>query len=356
MKIAFLGDIAFVGQFDITKNPNLREQLSPMAEYLSGFDLVVANLESPFTEKKHSMVCKGIHVKTSPKNAELLKFLHVDVVSLANNHMFDYSRKGYEDTVLALENQGISYFGINGKIHREEMDGNCLKFMGYCCYTANGTRYRSETKTDYITPVLEEDIISKISEDHCLPVVSIHWGDENVNYPRYEHMRFARSLAERGTFLLHGHHPHALQGIEKKGESLIAYSLGNFCFDEIDSHSVKGLKNKMQKMNRQGCVLAVTVENNQITDYECKTFAFGDGEMNFVSNEEFPAYSEALLMDENVYVPMRQDALTESLKHISTGKKNLSWIFKRLNYYFIGAVLKGRRNQKNYRKTFRFLR
>ncbi len=353
MKIAFLGDIAFVGQFDITKNPNVKELFRPMAEYLSGFDLVVANLESPFTEQKHSMVCKGIHVKSSPKNAELLKYLHVNVVSLANNHLFDYGVKGYRDTIKVLEDNGISYFGINDKIHRLEKDGNTLKFMGYCCYTANGTRYRSEYKKDYITPVLQQEIEKELAEENCLPILSIHWGDENVNYPRYEHIQFARRLAQNHSFFLHGHHPHALQGVETVKNAFIAYSLGNFCFDEMDSISVKGLKNKMQAMNRQGCVLSVTVENNQILEYSPTFFTFSGETTAFCDNEEFMDYCDALSLEENTYVSMRKEALTKSLQNISTGKKDLSWVLKRLNYYFIGAVLKGRRNLKNYQKTFR---
>lgn len=53
MKIALLGDIALIGSFDLVNNPNAIKKLSPVSDYLKGFDHVVANLEAPFSIKKN---------------------------------------------------------------------------------------------------------------------------------------------------------------------------------------------------------------------------------------------------------------------------------------------------------------
>ena len=49
MKMAFLGDIALIGKYDLTKNPLVKDRLKVLAEKLSKYDYVVGNLESPLT-------------------------------------------------------------------------------------------------------------------------------------------------------------------------------------------------------------------------------------------------------------------------------------------------------------------
>lgn len=58
MKIAFLGDIALIGKYDITKNPNVKDRLKELSAKLSEYDYVIGNLESPLTNKDKTLVCK----------------------------------------------------------------------------------------------------------------------------------------------------------------------------------------------------------------------------------------------------------------------------------------------------------
>ena len=52
MKIALLGDLAFFGRMSLNENPLVEDYFSDVADYLKGFDYVVGNLETPFSEKK----------------------------------------------------------------------------------------------------------------------------------------------------------------------------------------------------------------------------------------------------------------------------------------------------------------
>jgi hypothetical protein len=63
-------------------------------------------------------------------------------------------------------------------------------------------------------------------------VVSMHWGLDYTDYPMPFDMAHARTLIDHGAGLIVGHHPHRLQGIEEYRDGVIAYSLGNFIFDE----------------------------------------------------------------------------------------------------------------------------
>jgi poly-gamma-glutamate synthesis protein (capsule biosynthesis protein) len=48
---------------------------------------------------------------------------------------------------------------------------------------------------------------------------------------------FAHALIDAGADAVIGHHPHVLQGIERYGRGVIAYSLGNFIFGGNDRNS-----------------------------------------------------------------------------------------------------------------------
>jgi poly-gamma-glutamate capsule biosynthesis protein CapA/YwtB (metallophosphatase superfamily) len=61
-------------------------------------------------------------------------------------------------------------------------------------------------------------------------VVLFHWGAERSDTPSRNQRRLAYAAADAGADLVVGHHPHVLQGIEVRGNCLIAYSLGNFVF------------------------------------------------------------------------------------------------------------------------------
>ena len=52
MKIALLGDLGLLGGYSISNNPHVIDHLSAISDYLSTFDLVIGNLETPFSYKK----------------------------------------------------------------------------------------------------------------------------------------------------------------------------------------------------------------------------------------------------------------------------------------------------------------
>jgi poly-gamma-glutamate synthesis protein (capsule biosynthesis protein) len=63
-------------------------------------------------------------------------------------------------------------------------------------------------------------------------VVSVHWGTEFEAHPAPGQIEAAHLLVDAGADLVLGHHPHVLQDIERYHGGVIAYSLGNFVFDE----------------------------------------------------------------------------------------------------------------------------
>src|SRR5204862_7665768 len=62
-------------------------------------------------------------------------------------------------------------------------------------------------------------------------VVSVHWGSMYVDYPPPRVLELAATLAEAGVDLVLGHHPHLLQGYERRGRTLTLFSLGHAAFN-----------------------------------------------------------------------------------------------------------------------------
>ena len=67
-----------------------------------------------------------------------------------------------------------------------------------------------------------------------LVIVSMHWGKEYDHRPTDFQKALGRIAMDAGADLVIGHHPHVIQGIEFRGRGVIAYSLGNFVFDQGD--------------------------------------------------------------------------------------------------------------------------
>ena len=137
MKIALLGDTAFYGKFSLRQG-SPKKILQKTAELLKSFDYVVLNLETPFAKdsaKRYGN--KSAYIKSDPENIELLKYLGVDAVCLANNHMFDFGYNSFELTKKILKDNGIQYFGVENNDLKVELLGNRIAFSGYCCYSTN---------------------------------------------------------------------------------------------------------------------------------------------------------------------------------------------------------------------------
>ena len=176
-------------------------------------DLTIANLEGTFTVSQDRYP-KTFAFKGPPEYGKILTLGSIEVVSLANNHTYDYFEKGFVDTVKALDNQGIVWLG-EGTAKVYTTKGVKIGLLGYG-FAVNETQ-------------LAQDISALKSITDVL-VVSFHWGEEGSYWPNFEQKSLARLSIDSGADMVIGHHPHVLQGIELYKNRLIAYSLGNFAF------------------------------------------------------------------------------------------------------------------------------
>ncbi len=197
--------------------------------------LTFLNFEGTLTESD-ARADKTYAFKGPAQYAEILSEGGVEVVSLANNHTYDFGEAGFSDTRAALEAHGISYaygektalFSARPGERAEEVEEGAERKEGavYIGVAAFSVWYDDAKVRASI-----RDAISSLRERGAdLVFVSCHWGIEGEHYPYEVQRAIGRYAIDAGADGVWGHHPHILQGIEKYRGKEIVYSMGNFCF------------------------------------------------------------------------------------------------------------------------------
>lgn len=356
MKLILLGDMAFFGRCSLSSNPNAREYFADVAKRLAQADYVVGNLETPFSIKKKIHGAKSAYICSDVENVALLKMLHVNAVTLANNHMFDYGKEGYETTKKVLTENGIAFFGSEGKSLCFDIEDNHLAFEGFCCYTTNPLQtvpYGKYGVNEYDLTSAEERLAKHDAEGR-LSILAVHAGLEHVNYPALDHVKAARKLAGKHKYIYYGHHPHVAQGLEIHQGSLIGYSLGNFCFDDIwTSANNKSPLVSLTENNRSSFILEIEIKHNEIVGYQITPIYIGRDKLHIgrgTAAEDLKKYMlpiDSMSYDE--YNRMRNEILGSRIKE-RKAQRNLTWYLKRLKPRYLRILINARNNSKKYRK------
>jgi len=198
-----------------------------MMEHMQNADIFFLNNEFQFTSRGTPTYGKEFTFRSNPENVQLLKDIGTDLVSLANNHAYDYGEEGLLDTFDTLDNAGIPYVGA-GKDIDEASSTYYYELNGLKVAYVSSTRVElfeltkgaTETEPGVFRTVDEEQVnflydkVREAKENADFVVVYIHWGDEFVT----------------GADVVMGDHPHCLQGIDYYKGKPILYSLGNYWF------------------------------------------------------------------------------------------------------------------------------
>lgn len=352
MRIALLGDIALIGCYDRTIDANVEKRVEYIRQIVSACDYVIANQESVLTDRVKTRACKGAYLRSDVQNVETLKYLGITHVTLANNHIYDYEKKGAEDTIRALTEAGIEYVGLNGDPIILSDGNSKVMIDGFCCLSANALNYGE--KVGQVKMLTKDNLVQYLSlakSKDCFPIASVHYGIEGVHYPSAEHLKLFRELANEFTYVLHGNHPHAMQGYEKIGDSLLIYAQGNLCFDDITETSIHDIC-KQTDEKQKGYVVLLDIDNNQLIDYHVQIVTdLNDGMLKNGDDFllELERYSDDLHLSVNEICDKRR---IELCKAYDTGNRDIHFFLKRINRKYIGAYINGRRHAKLYKKVF----
>jgi poly-gamma-glutamate synthesis protein (capsule biosynthesis protein) len=217
-----------------------------VADVLSQADIAFGNLECPLSERGIKVV-KPFVFQAKPERVKCLISAGLDIVSLANNHTMDCGRTGLVETMETLRQNHVRWCGA-GRTRKEaeaatviEAKGIKVAFVGFCDFVPEGAFLRDDKPT--MAMASKESVRASVSaarQQADVVVASFHWGVEFRSRPTQRQTTLAHAAVNAGADVVLGHHPHVLQGFEVSTQNrkpdtrnaLIAYSLGNFVFDQ----------------------------------------------------------------------------------------------------------------------------
>ncbi len=242
---------------------------APIADLLAAPDVMFANLETPVAPGT-TQGTRPFVFNAPPEAVAALQRAGVDLVSFANNHVFDQGRPGFEETVQRLDALRMRYVGAgpSGRAAGPvtvEAGGMRIAFLGYAhffnqdgnaCPTARPCLQASQ-----LDRAAAVETVRRAASEADAVVVSLHWGDEYAPQPRAEDVELAHQLADAGALVVLGHHPHVLQPVElyRRADgrtAVIAYSLGNFVSNQSRNY-VPGVTPEPVAATRDGALLRV---------------------------------------------------------------------------------------------------
>jgi poly-gamma-glutamate synthesis protein (capsule biosynthesis protein) len=208
---------------------------------LGGADATIVNLESPVTTRG-KRVTKPFNFRMNPRFLSALTGGGIDIVSIANNHIYDYGPRGLLDTISYLDSVGVRHVGAGRnslEAYRPVIDTIRGREVAFLAYYGGGEAPGAGKSSPGVARRDLEQVCRDIRRlrdggSSRYIVIILHWGTERATAPDGAQVAFAHALIDAGADAIVGHHPHVLQGIERYGRGVIAYSLGNFVFGGND--------------------------------------------------------------------------------------------------------------------------
>ncbi len=217
------------------------DPLSGVAPVWADADLRFVNLESVLSEQhgetqspSHGLVFTG-----PPAGADALARAGIDLVSTANNHAWDYAKRGLFETLENLDRVGVAHAGT-GLDERAAYRPVIVRVHGVSLALFAVTQvwnlgvFSEEEARHHVAWAdfarLREALLRARSESDFV-IVSYHGGEEYTGVPLPKTRAFVAAVMSLGVDAVIGHHPHVPQGIGWEGTRPIFYSLGNLVFD-----------------------------------------------------------------------------------------------------------------------------
>lgn len=244
IKIAVVGDVMPGGLLHYKKDPFIKKDV---LEYLSTFNLRVGTLECALgddLEPYRSLLTGASRDKNiiyaKNNSIERVKTLGLDLVTIANNHIFDLGAEGLRNTISILKENNIMYCGAGLNLEEASkpavinIEGKDLAFIGCSEVFASSPVPAAINQPGYnplhIVSLIEE--IKSAKKKYEYVFILVHWGNEYTYFPTNENKKIGFKLIEAGADGVFGGHSHAIQPAIYYKSKPIVFSLGNFLFPD----------------------------------------------------------------------------------------------------------------------------
>lgn len=247
--------------------------------FLGEADITFGNFESTLTNYPYSAKDTNQDMtfafRTPPVYAQMLKDVGFDVLSVANNHSFDFGDQGFEDTIANINQTGMKAVGKKGQILYMEVNQVPIAFIGFSYLDYHNSINDLESAAA---------LVQEAKQQAKIIVISVHAGSEGSDQTRVSNqteyfygenrgnlVQFAHFMIDQGASLVLGHGPHVPRAVELYQGKLIAYSLGNFMgYGTLSTEGALGYSLILQaQLDTQGSfvggrVLPIALDRNGI--------------------------------------------------------------------------------------------
>jgi len=197
----FAGDVTFANHFEKHVKHNYDYPFAKMG-WFGNADITMVNLENPLTTRG-TPVDKQFNFRALPEYIEVLKRGGIDLVTIANNHIYDYSSQGLFDTIDHLKSGGIKHIGAGKDLNDArkpvilDVKGLRIGFLAYYGLRKHSDSYpatdRSAGTALRKLTYIKKDI-QRLKNDADFIVVNFHWGIEKENQPGDDQILFAHHV------------------------------------------------------------------------------------------------------------------------------------------------------------------
>lgn len=263
---------------------NYKNMFSGVSDLWKDSDYVAGNLECVLLDNAsdYEKNDKEIHINAETKTANVLKENGFTLVSLANNHLADFKAKGVVNTLDTLDKVGLKHVGAGRNLTEaaeydmQEINGVKIATIAVSDIIPKDFAARDSKAGILTTKTLKYyQAVKDASEKADLVIANIHWGVEYGMTETEAQQQLARNLINWGVDVVIGSHPHVLQPVEKYGDGIIFYSMGNFVFDQGWSRT------------KDSMVLNYYVDENGNCSFEITPIRIKDGYPEVTNNAFF---------------------------------------------------------------------
>ncbi len=212
--------------------------------HMQDSDIFMLNNEFPYSKGGAPLPGKDFTFRADPAYASILESIGTDIVSLANNHAFDYGPDALDDTFTALRDVKMPYVGAGENIN-EAIKPAYMKINGRTICIIAATQIEGSMSVPHTRPATEtqngvfrcvdttqiNEVVADAKTKSDFVIIFIHWGTERTDQVREWQKGTAMDLEGAGADLIIGAHSHCLQGIDYVNDTPVFYSLGNYLFN-----------------------------------------------------------------------------------------------------------------------------
>ena len=308
ISLDFIGDVSLADNWYIAPKYDERAKKiygilsEEIVQELNNANLTIANNEFTISNRGTKMPGKAYTFRASPQRIPIYNEMGVDLVTLANNHVYDFGKEAFLDMLESLDEYKMPHIGA-GKNLNDASIPYYFVINGYKIAFVNANRSEKNILTPEATetepgvlrcynPTYFTNLIKSTKEESDYLIALIHWGKEDHHELEDVQIETSKIYIDAGADLIIGTHAHVLQGIEFYKEKAIIYNIGDFIFNHEDKDTM---------------IFKITIDNDGNFSYyiipahqkDKYTYLLKENEKNKVINDIIKYSNNNIIIDNN---------------------------------------------------------